>query len=141
MNAATNTDPAVALSPIDQAAMNLADAKRAEDEARAHRVECEEAIIALVGVKQEGSMTHKTDLFKITTTGRLTRSLDHPAWNVIAPTLPADVRDRVVNWKPELSLAALRDIETHNPNVYARLAQAITIKPAKSAVTVDRVEH
>jgi hypothetical protein len=141
MNAATNTEPAVALSPIDEAAMDLAEAKREEEEARAHRIRCEEAIIALVGVKQEGSTTHKTDLFKITTTGKLTRSLDVPAWTTIAPGLPADVRDRVVNWKPELSLTAIRVVEASNPALYAVIAQAVTVKPAKAAVTVERVEH
>lgn len=124
---------------IDLAAQALRDAKAAEDSARATRLAAEEAVIALLGVKAEGTTTVKTEFFKVSTVGKLTRSLDEAAFRAIADDIPAAFRDRLVRWKPELVASEVRHIEHNEPEVYRVLAQALTVKPAKPAVSVELI--
>lgn len=111
-------------------------AKIKENEARRHRVELEEQLVAALGAKEEGSETHEVGDFRVTITGKLTRSVDwakidelvSPAW-------------RPVKWKRELDMKKLRALESsqHEPTaavVLAQVEECITIKPAKTAVTI-----
>jgi len=122
---------------IDLAAEHLAECKRAEDAARAERVAAEEALIELIGAKEEGATTVKTDRFRVTTTGKLTRSLDDAALSAIFPTLPEGLRERVFPARFGLSLSELRGVEANDPTLYRRMAEVITVKPAKTAVSIE----
>lgn len=124
-------------SAIDHAAQHLRECKQAEDTAKAARIAAEDALIALVGCKTEGSTTIKTAYFAVKTIGKLTRSLDVPAFESIKTQIPEAIRDRLVRYKPELSLTELRHIESDEPEIYAVLTQALTIKPAKASVSVE----
>lgn len=109
-------------------------AKRAESQAKKRRVEIEARIIALTGCKEEGSTTHDAEGLKITITGKLTRSLDQAAWEQIAPSIPEAMRPVV--YKPALDLKGLRYLENNEPEIYRQIAPALTIKPAKPAVSI-----
>jgi len=124
-------------TPLDRVAQALRDAKAAEDSARASRIAAEEAVIALIGVKEEGTTTVKTCFFKVSTVGKLNRSLDEAAFRSIADDIPAAFRDRLVRWKPELVAAEVRYIEHNEPDVYRVIAQALTVKPAKPSVSIE----
>lgn len=124
---------------IDIAAQALRDAKRSEEDARIARLVAEEDLITLIGVKAEGTTTVKTEFFKVSTVGKLTRSLDEAAFRAIADDIPAAFRDRLVRWKPELVAAEVRHIEHNEPEIYRVLAQALTVKPAKPAVSVELI--
>ena len=109
-------------------------AKTAEADAREQRVAIEEKIIALTGVKEEGSQTHKVGARKVKVTGKLTRKLLPDEWERVAKTIPEALHP--VQYKPSLDLKGLRYLEANEPDAYALVAQAIETKPAKPAVEV-----
>ena len=115
-------------------ALHWRDAKRAEEIARDNRIRIEEEIIALAGCKDEGSETHKAGDWKIRITGKINRTLDVAAWETIAPSIPEQMRPVV--YAPKLDTKGLRYLENNEPEVYARIAQAIVAKPGKPAVEV-----
>lgn len=122
---------------LDIAAQNLRECKVTEDAARRARIAAEEAVLAIAGCKSEGSTTTKTAFFKVTTTGKLTRSIEPDTWEAVKSEIPEAIRDRLVRYKPDLVLSELRYIESDEPEIYAVFAQALTIKPAKASVSVD----
>lgn len=123
---------------LDELAYQLEVARAAEAAARDHRIACEEAIIAAVGVRDEGSQTTKTAFYKVTTKGSLLRSLDEKAWREIRDQVPDAIADQVVTYKPSLSAAGVKFIELNEPQLYRLIARAITVKPGKAAVSVER---
>jgi len=124
-------------SAVDHAAQHLRECKQAEDTAKTARIAAEDALIALVGCKPEGSTTFKTAYFTVKTIGKLTRALDASVFEEIKGQIPEATRDRLVRYKPELSLTELRHLQSDEPELYAVFAQALTIKPAKASVSVD----
>ncbi len=123
---------------LDELAYQLEVAKTAEAAAREHRISCEEAIIAAVGVKEEGAQTTKTAFYRVTTKGTLNRTLDERTWLSIRDEVPDAIAEQVVTYKPSLSTAGLRFIELNEPQLFRIIARAITTKPGKPAVVVER---
>lgn len=109
-------------------------AKRAEDEARALRVDIESQIIEQTGVREEGSQTVPAGEWKIRVTGKLTRKLDGDTWERIKDSVPEAMRP--VSYAPKLDLKGLRYLEDNEPDIYRTVAQAIETKPAKAAIEV-----
>lgn len=132
--AAQSNDP----TELDLTAQAWREAKAAEDGARQRRVELETQILELAGVKEEGSQHVDTAYFRVTTVGKLTRSLDAAAWEAIRGDVPADLAP--VDYKPSLDLKKLRAIETANPELYQKIAQCISTKPAKPSIKVDLLD-
>jgi hypothetical protein len=126
---------------IDAAACRLYAAKAEEVKARNVRIAAEEALIALVGAKQEGATSLRGSRFKVTTTGSLTRSVDAEALAAIKSEIPDATFAAVFRWKPDVVLRELRAVEASNPNLYSVIAQAITVKPAKTAVSVEPISE
>lgn len=108
--------------------------KRAEDLARHNRVAIEAEIIAQIGCKEEGSQTHRAGDWKITITGKITRTLDRDAWTRVGPSIPEGLRP--VQYVPKLDVKGLRYLRDHEPEIYRRVAEAVIAKPAKPAVTI-----
>ncbi len=104
-------------------------------------VECceQELIEALPCSKLEGSETTSTEFFRITTTGKLTRALDEEALCLVRSRIPEGIFDRVIRYKPELILRDLRYVEANEPDVYRLFADAITTKPAKTTLKIERI--
>lgn len=127
-------------TPQDHAAWELLEAKRREDEARSHRLNCEAKLIELVGLKDEGSKTAKTDFFKITTTAALIRSLTPTGLGLIARE-GAEIMDAVIRMKHEISVSGLKTLARDNPAAYGRILPAIVTKPAKPAVKVELLQE
>ena len=128
-----NTEPLA----LDQAAWELLEAKRLEDEARAKRLACEERVIALVGLKgDEGTQTAKTSFFKVTTSASLSRALK-PDWQDLTAHLPRNVIEDCVRTKYEVSVSGLKRIATTVSSWYQDFLQAMVTKPSKPAVKVE----
>lgn len=123
---------------LDELAKHLADCKSIEDDARGQRIKAEEALIAALGQKSEGSQTHKTDQWSVTITGKINRTLDVAAWDSIKGNIPPELQP--VRYKPEIDLKGLRWLEENEKGVYATVAQAISAKPGKASVEVKRIE-
>lgn len=129
-------------SPLDIAAFNLEQAKLAEDQARLTRLAAEDAIIALVGAKEEGSKSAKTTWYKLTTTGSLTRSLVQNWREVLDDdAIDAESFAAAIKMEPKLSVSGLKAVATANPEAYRVLCNAIVTKPAKVAVKVEKIEQ
>lgn len=124
---------------IQAAAERLLACRDAELAAQAARIAAESDLAHLVPVKPEGSTTTTVDGYKVTTTGVINRSLDEAVLSIVKAELPAAIFERAVRYKPALDLTGVRYLQQNEPQHYALLAQAITAKPGKTAVKVERV--
>lgn len=95
----------------------------------------EKAIIALVGAREEGAQTTTlTDGRKLTVTGKLIYSADMALLTMLAATLPPHLSP--VKLVRQLDAAGAKWLRSNDPEHWAMIARAITIKPAKTSVTV-----
>jgi hypothetical protein len=110
-------------------------AKHAEREANEKRVALEEELIAILGQKEEGAQTHQVGDYKITITGKLNRKID---WDMFDSAIAARIPESLhpVKIKRELDETGVKYLANNEPQLYKVLATALTIKPAKTAVTI-----
>lgn len=134
----TNQEKAVTVSTdlsIEQLAEQLATAKAEESAANKRRVEIEYKIVERLGSKPEGSQTHElANGFKITITGKMTYSADMEMLMQLANNLPPTMRP--IKMEPKLDETGAKYLRNNEPDVWAQIAPAITIKPAKTSVTI-----
>lgn len=128
------------IAAVNIAAERLEAAKRTERLATEARIRSEQELIALVPMKDEGSLTTRTDGWKVTVTGVVNRSVDQAALDAVRSSMPAGLFDQAVRYKPELITAGVRHLQQNEPDAYALLAQAFTARPGKPGVVVERVE-
>lgn len=122
---------------ISEAAAAWLDAKQAEEAANAKRIDAEQKLTALIEHKTEGATKMEVGLYRITLTGKLTRALEAEKIDALATRIPIPVLQRLVQYKPSLNLKELRYIEANEPQHYRVFAEALTIKPAKTAVSIE----
>ena len=123
------------MQTIEQLAQQYVAAKAAENAANKARVAIEEQIIELVGAREEGSAT--TELangLKLTITGKMSYKADMPTLLTICQTLPESVRP--IKTEVKLDETGARYIRNNEPEIWRQLAPAITVSPAKTAVSV-----
>jgi hypothetical protein len=124
-------------TPIDFICQRWREAKLAEETACNERLAAEEELIALVGFKEEGTTTVKTDWFTVKTVGKLNRSLIPESLGELQNRIPHAVYDQVIRYKPELSLSGLHAVERANPEIYRLFTGAIVTRPAKTSVSIE----
>jgi hypothetical protein len=127
------------MNPIDEAARALEIAKFAEARATAERLRAEQALVELMPAKTEGSVSMKGADYKVSITYAMNRTVDAPALAAIKDSIAPDLLEQAVTYKPSLVLAGLRYLQSNEPDAYAVLAQAITSKPAKPSVKIERI--
>ena len=76
----------------------------------------------------------------MTATFGVNRTIDRAALESVREVIPVALFEQAVEYKPALVLAGLRYLQSNEPDTYRVLAQAITSKPAKPSVKVERVE-
>jgi hypothetical protein len=113
------------------------DSNAAEDAAKTRRIEIENALIAQLGAKSEGSKTHDLGEFKVTITGVVNRTLDKEIWETIKDKLPQEVRP--VTYEPKLDITGVKWLQEHQPEDYRILAQAMIVRPGKVGVKVVQI--
>lgn len=102
--------------------------------------EIEARIIEIVGVENEGAFSVTVaDKFKVTTTGKVNRSIDDAAIKRDWPALPPQVQD-AFTFKAALNMKQIRALELANPDAYKAAAKYITAKPGKPTVTIKPLE-
>lgn len=122
---------------IDTLAAAWVVAKASEDRAKAERYEIEKSMLALLPVKEEGTVSsNDASGMKISATYKLTRKADGDALTQAWQTLPATVQ-AAFTWKPEVSITQLRALEKAAPTDYAIAAQFITTSPAKPSIKIE----
>jgi hypothetical protein len=128
------------INAIDLASWDLLKAKAAEDAAREHRLFCESRLIELIGLKEEGTQTIKTDYFKASTTQSMTRNLAEGWFDVLSKEDPA-IMEALIKFKTEVSVTGLKALATTNPDAYRRVLPAIVTRPSKPAVKVELLKE
>jgi hypothetical protein len=135
MNAiATMLHRATAQSDLESLAVDWLRAKKEEAEANKRRIAIEAQMLALIEAKPEGAATVEAGMFKVTAEFKLSRSIDWDKWDAIRERIPE--RLRPVKWKRELDATGCKYLENNEPEIYALIAPCITVKPAKTGITV-----
>ena len=138
-NTANNIYPVA--SPLERAAERLIQAKAAEQAAQHLRLVAELEVLDLLGEINGEGTTHVEDgNYKITVRCAMNRAIDRDVLCQIANDIPEPIAKRLFRWKPELDLKELRYIQSNEPQLYGIVAQAITMKSAKPAISVERIE-
>lgn len=109
-------------------------AKRDEQAANARRLEIEADILKQCPAKEEGSTTHElANGWKVKATGKLTYKADIDALLRLTESWP----EKPVKVKTEADESMLKAIRAERPDLWRAIAPAITVKPAKTALTVE----
>lgn len=122
---------------LEHLAERLLEAKDAEREATAARIEIEEEILILVPAREEGSDSRLlSNGLKLKTTGKLIYKVDLEKLIQITASWP----DAFKPVKTEIKAddAILKAIRAQRPDMWREIADAVTIKPAKTAITVEK---
>jgi len=124
-------------------------AKSRETMAKANRIELEEKLISIIGVKSEGSSTVESMNYKITTTAKMTRSVDQASAERLREKYGREVFDLLpVKYGVNATkLKALLDMLSGLGGKGAKIAlpyadellEAITTRPAKVAVKISEL--
>lgn len=132
---AITTHPAAG-DPLAALVADYIDAKRVEDQAKKHRLELEERILALAPAKEEGSQT--TDLgngFKLTTTGSLSYKADDlDALRNITRGWDANLVP--IKTTSVLDATGCKYLRRERPDLWKQIATVVTVAPAKAALKV-----
>jgi len=114
---------------IESLASNLVHARAAEAEAKAVRIECEEAILGQYELSEAGTQTVKTDNgLKLTLKTSIGYKVDKGA------TLPDCVSKTTT--KVELDAKAYEALRVSDPMEFSRVAAMVTTTPRKPSVTI-----
>lgn len=114
----------------------LSRAKKSEDASKAKRIGAEEALIAALGQRDEGSKTHTVDDWSVTITAKVNRTMDWKAWADVAASVPEQLRP--VKMEPKLDLKGVKWLQENDKANYKIVASCLTSKPAKTAVTIKK---
>jgi len=126
---------AVSELSIDQLADNLIKAKADEAVANAKRVAIEQQIVDIIGAKEEGAKTVPlANGMKLTLTGKLTYSADISMLLDLCEKLPHQMRP--IKTEPKLDETGAKYLRNNEPKIWAHIAPAITVKPAKTSITI-----
>jgi hypothetical protein len=128
------------MNDLDQLAYALEVAKQHEQEARDNRLRAEEALIAAVGLKDEGTQSAKTNWYKVSVTQSLDRKLTDDYAERL-DSLPPDLFCRLIKHKPSLNVTAFKQLAVANPEVYRLVCSAVVTKPSKPSVKIERIEN
>jgi len=121
---------------IDQLTLQWQAAKQRENQARDDRVAIEDKILALHPAREEGTESFTTAAgTKIRLTGKLTYKVDLLQLEALTAGWPLDVRP--VRMKLEADESKLKAIRQESPQVWAKIASAVTTKAAKTGVAIE----
>lgn len=138
MNTMNQSIPAPLAEPtLDQLCAVLAVEKARLAKCQQNVREAEEAIVAVVGAKDEGSFSIDCDGYKVTTTQPVRRVVDTELAKDLQGELPPDIYASLFDWKPSLSVRVYKDLEKYQPDWFAKISRAVTSKPGKVSVKVE----
>lgn len=110
-------------------------AKATERAAQAERIEIEEALLAKLGAKEEGSQTHELDSgLKVTITGKLSYKADVPMLLALCDRIPEHLRP--LKTETKLDESGAKYLRANEPDLWRLISPAVEVKPAKTALTV-----
>ena len=110
------------------------EAKRREDEAKAARIKIEDEISQALDAKDEGSITHKVEPYKVTLSQPIYRKVDMAVWETIKGFIPMEAWP--LKMKVEVDDTGCRWLMENRPDLWKIAATAITATPGKIGVKV-----
>ena len=119
---------------LSKLAAAFAQAKAEETRAAELRRAIAAQIQAMTGHDAEGSKTYKDGDWKVTVKAPMIRSMDWAKWDEVRDQITEDLWP--VEMKPVLDEKGVKWLYENNPDAYAVVAQAMTIKPGAVQVTV-----
>jgi len=131
--------PALKIVPppetLESLCTEIAHLKHEESVLAAKRLSIENSVIAIVGAKEEGAKTTTlADGRKLTVTGKLNYSADMAKLLSLVTALPEHLSPvKVVH---QLDATGAKWLRANDPENWAKIAPAITVRPAKTAVEV-----
>jgi len=130
------------MTTLSQALHALDNARAAEAAAGAARLQAEQTLLALVGELPTEGTTRRSDgeLVAVIKTG-VRRKVDADVLARIAPSIPEAIGKRLLRWKPDLVTSELRYVQNNEPEIYAVLAEAITVTPAKPSISIEAAKQ
>lgn len=123
------------MDELDRLATLWQIAKNKEEEAKAERIQFEEALLALHPAREEGSETFKTPGgATVTLTGKVSYKADIDRLIALTGSWPDDIRP--IKTKVEADDTRLKAIRNERPDLWKRIAEAVETKPAKTGVAI-----
>lgn len=114
-------------------------AKRREQEANAERLEIEKELLKHIAVEEEGSKTTQlANGARVKATGKMSYKADIPQLTALTAGWPEEARP--LKTKIEADESLLKAIRHDRPDLWARIAPAITLKPAKTYIVVEHAD-
>lgn len=126
------------MSNIDALARDWITAKQEEDAARVRRVKIEGELTAALEAKEEGSITHKLNGYKVTLTQPVTRKLIESEWKKVRGECPMEFWP--VKTKVEADATGLKWLAANEPKYLRKIASAFESKKGKIGVKVQEME-
>ena len=126
---------------LDVLAHELQVAKDREAVCREARLAIEEKIVALTEKKEEGTVSTKTEFYKVSVTFGVDRKVDAEIARSLADEMDAERYARIFRWKPEVSVSELKYLKDNNPEVFRQVSRALTAKPTKPSVKVEEIKR
>lgn len=113
--------------------------KDAERQANAERLRIEDKILALSPAKEEGSSSLTlTNGYKLKMIGKLSYKTDLDALLEITADWPEE--QKPVKTETKADEAALKFLRANRPDLWSRIAPAVTTKPMKTSITIEETE-
>ena len=114
-------------------------AKADEVEANRRRLEAEAKMLDLIGTQAEGTAKFGAGDYAVSVSFGSTTSVDEDKLREIADRVPVDIQKRVIRWKPAIDARELKYLRCNEPDLYAVIAEAITVKPSKPSFKIEGV--
>lgn len=124
-------------SNLSALARDWLEAKQRETQAQAERIKIEEQLSSALDAKQEGSVTHKIDGYKVTLTQPVTRKVDPKVWATVENKCPEALRP--IKTKIEPDVTGIKWLMDNQPSTWAKIAPAFESKKGKIGVKVEKV--
>ena len=100
-----------------------------------------DALRAFVGVKRKGTVTVKQSGFKISTIGKINRTVKPEVWESLRNEIPEELWPVKEIVKLEPDTVKINALEAANPELWSKCAQAFVTKPGKPALKVSKLEE
>ena len=122
---------------VSALARDWIEAKKQEAEANKRRIEIEEQLVSALGAKDEGSVTHALDGYKVTIAQPISRKIDAKMWEIVKNNIPNELWP--IKTKVDVDATGIKWLKENKPAMWKTVSRAFTEKPGKVGVKVDAV--
>ena len=128
------------MNNIDRLAQIYERAKQDLILAQARLDEAHAQLVSACAQANEGTVRTEGSEYRVSITYSMNRTIDAAALDAVRAKVPVALFEQAIEYAPKIKLTGLRYLQNNEPDTYALLAQAITAKPAKPSVKVERIK-